>query len=91
MIRKIISMLLITITMVLFFLSLTIWTVSGSFVKWGVPAYFSLYYSNDKNLVERAYRTEFEIKNIALTFVCLSIPVFIAGYLWGREKSKKKN
>ena len=90
MIRKIISILLITITIFLFFLSLTTWTISGSFVKWGVPAYFSLYYSNDEKRVERAYRTEFEIKNIALTFVCLSIPVFIAGYLWGTEKSKKE-
>ena len=75
--------------MVLLFLSLTCWTISGGFTKWGVPAYFSIYYSTDKELVERAYRTEFEMKNIALTFVGLSIPVFIAGYLWGTGKLKK--
>ncbi|MBN2684570.1 MAG: hypothetical protein JXR40_04780 [Pontiellaceae bacterium] len=85
---KVVSLLLLIGLFICFGLSLGFMTGSSSFESYGVPEFFTVFYSwqEDGRLVSQV---TFHRMNLFLTVVCLSIPVFIAGVLWG--KSNRKN
>ena len=67
------------------FNSITSVCVSSVFAEWGTPAFFTIEYSEG---LPRPYANQmhFHTANIFITFACLSIPVFFAGYLWRKPK-----
>lgn len=85
---KVVAMLLLIVLFVCFGLSLGFATCSSRFESYGVPDFFTVFYSWQEDGREVSQVT-FHRMNLFLTFVCLSIPVFIAGMLWGKSSRKK--
>jgi hypothetical protein len=79
--RKIVSILLLLLSM--FFMINAVMTEGGcgTYWEWGSPVFFSVR-SLEGFPMPIASQTVFYAGNVILTFSVLCIPVFLAGYLW---------
>jgi hypothetical protein len=70
-------------------------------IDYGMPAYFVQvnYFDTNSDVVsdimiednEFPGKDRLEVLNIILLDIVLSIPIFIAGYLWAKSKQEKPN
>lgn len=82
--KKIISIGLLLLTAIAMLKSLSTSESSMEEGKsWGTPTFFSITHT-----ASGTTRGEFQKWNVAGFFTCLSIPVFVAGYLCGKPRGK---
>ncbi|HPR82629.1 MAG TPA: hypothetical protein PLD51_02110 [Pontiellaceae bacterium] len=87
--RKLISILILITSILLMLVLLSTQGGCGCHAwQWGVPAFFTIQ-ATEEFPMPPDRQMVFHIWNIIATFTVLCVPVFFAGYLWGKPNKKK--
>ncbi len=90
--RKILSLILIILTFTAIVYSVCMVDVSNyPFKQYGIPAYVLAEEVEIGMEVNYVTRISFESLTVILVFFGMSIPIFMAGYLWRKPKNKNPN
>ena len=86
--NKTLAVILVLASLLVILNSITTRSASSVHADWGEPTFFSISYPEGFP-TPYADQMHFHSKTIFVTFVLFSVPIFFAGYLWGKPKKQK--